>query len=644
MNGAFDLTVNTAGITSFGGVVGGTTPLSSLTTDSVGSTSLAAAITTTNAQTYNDPVTITASIDALSATDSSTGDITFNNTLNGAFDLRIAANHNLTFNDVVGGVTPLGNFIPGGATANLYIAKNISAAVINTNAAITLIGTGDKTFTASTGPLGLNTVDGAYNLILDNPGTTFLGNVGSITPLISLTTDAGGKTNIDATVTTTGAQTYNDAVNFSVVGSTRTLTSTGSGDITFNSTINGGHDLIVNTAGATKFNGIVGGTTPVTSITTDAAGTTQIGASITTSGAQTFNDAVTLTGASTLTSNGSGNIDFVSTLNGGFALNVNTAGITIFGAVVGGSTPLTSVATDAVGSTQIDANVTTTSTQSYGDAVSLGTDITLTGAGITLSGVTGNTHQLTLTDSGTSNLNGAISGVSNLQTAAVSFGNGSVTTSGTQSYGAASLGADTTLTSSGNNNITFNSTINGAHALAVNTTGVTTFSGIIGGSTPLSSLTTNAGGSTRIGASITTDGAQTFNDAVTLTGASTLTSNSSGNIDFASTLDGGFALNVNTAGITIFGAAVGGSTPLTSVSTDSEGSTQIYANLSTTSTQSYGDAVSLGTDITLTGAGITLSGVTGNTHQLTLTDSGTSNLNGAIAGVSNFTNCCSDFW
>ncbi len=133
--------------------------------------------------------------------------------------------------------------------------------------------------------------------------------------------------------------------------------------------------------------------------------------------------------------------------------------------------------------------------------------------GITLNGVTGNAHQLTLTDSGTSNLNGAIAGVSNLQTAAVTFGNGSVTTSGTQSYGAASLGADTTLTSSGNNNITFNSTINGAHALAVNTTGVTTFSGIIGGSTPLSSLTTNAGGSTRIGASITTDGAQTFNDA-----------------------------------------------------------------------------------------------------------------------------------
>ncbi len=133
---------------------------------------------------------------------------------------------------------------------------------------------------------------------------------------------------------------------------------------------------------------------------------------------------------------------------------------------------------DAAGSTQINANIATTSTQSYGDAVSLGTDITLTGAGVT-SGVdvTGNTHQLTLTDSGTSNLNGAIAGVSNLQTAAVTFGNGSVTTSGTQSYGAASLGADTTLTSSGNNNITFNSTINGAHALAVNITSVAAASG-----------------------------------------------------------------------------------------------------------------------------------------------------------------------
>ncbi len=176
--------------------------------------------------------------------------------------------------------------------------------------------------------------------------------------------------------------------------------------------------------------------------------------------------AASLGADTTLTSSGNNNITFNSTINGAHALAVNTTGVTTFSGIIGGSTPLSSLTTNAGGSTQIDANVSTTSTQSYGDAVSLGTDITLTGAGITLSGVTGNAHQLTLTDSGTSNLNGAIAGVSNLQTAAVTFGNGSVTTSGTQSYGAASLGADTTLTSSGNNNITFNSTINGAHALA----------------------------------------------------------------------------------------------------------------------------------------------------------------------------------
>ncbi len=55
-------------------------------------------------------------------------------------------------------------------------------------------------------------------------------------------------------------------------------------------------------------------------------------------------------------------------------------------------------------------------------------------------------------------------------------------------------------------------------ALTVNAgTGATTFGGAIGGSTALSSLTTDAGGSTTLnGGSIHTTGAQTYNDAVVL--------------------------------------------------------------------------------------------------------------------------------
>src|SRR5260370_16580932 len=90
-------------------------------------------------------------------------------------------------------------------------------------------------------------------------------------------------------------------------------------------------------AGATTFGGLVGGTTPLTSLTTDAGGTTSlIGA--TTTGAQSYQDTtVTLSGtyaASTFnvvnaavlaadTTVGAGTIAFAGTLNGGpnFAAN-----------------------------------------------------------------------------------------------------------------------------------------------------------------------------------------------------------------------------------------------------------------------------------------------------------------------------------
>src|SRR5438093_12646831 len=81
-------------------------------------------------------------------------------------------------------------------------------------------------------------------------------------------------------------------------------------------------------------------------------------------------------------------------------------------------------------------------------AATLGANAVLTGAGITLSGITGGTHSLTLTDSGTSILNGAMSGLTTLQANAVTLNNGNVTSSGTQSYGAATLGANAVLTRS----------------------------------------------------------------------------------------------------------------------------------------------------------------------------------------------------
>lgn len=69
--------------------------------------------------------------------------------------------------------------------------------------------------------------------------------------------------------------------------------------------------------------------------------------------------------------------------------------------------------------------------------------------------------------------------------------------------------------------ITFNGTVDSAAApvaLSVNTLGTTTFGNIVGGVNRLLSLTTGAGGTTRLHGAVRSAGTQTYNDAVVLTG------------------------------------------------------------------------------------------------------------------------------
>lgn len=155
-------------------------------------------------------------------------------------------------------------------------------------------------------------------LVVNAAGTTaFGGAVGGTNALASLTTDAGGTTAVNGgAVTTTGAQTYNDAV---TLGAATTFTSTASGNVTFNSTLNSAganRAVTVNTAGTTTFGAAVGGVLALASLTTDAAGTTAInGGSVRTAGAQTYNDAVNTSGATTLTATAGGVIAAVNAAN-----------------------------------------------------------------------------------------------------------------------------------------------------------------------------------------------------------------------------------------------------------------------------------------------------------------------------------------
>ncbi len=122
-----------------------------------------------------------------------------------------------------------------------------------------------------------------------------------------------------------------------------------------------------------------------------------------------------------------------------------------------------------------------------------------------------------------------------------------VTTSGVQDYkGAVTLNGDAVLSSTGDD-VDFESTVDGAHALTVNTASDVYFNGNVGGTTALSSLTLGAGGTTNLLGNVTTSGAQTYGNAVDLIGFSPQTLTGSA-VDFVSTLDGAQALTVNASG------------------------------------------------------------------------------------------------
>src|SRR5205823_2286933 len=171
----------------------------------------------------------------------------------------------------------------------------------------------------------------------------------------------------------------------------------------------------------------------------------------------------------------------------------------------------------------------------------------------------------TVNGAGATGFGGAVGGTSHLNNltsngaGSTAINGGAVTTDVDQNYNnAVTLGANDVLTG---RNITFALTVDGAQALTVNTnSGNTTFGGAVGFTTPLSSVTTNADGATRInGGSVSTSGDQTYNDIVTLGADTTI---SAGNVLFNLTLDSFDAtardLTVNSGGFTAFAGIVGG--------------------------------------------------------------------------------------
>lgn len=135
-------------------------------------------------------------------------------------------------------------------------------------------------------------------------------------------------------------------------------------------------------------------------------------------------------------------------------------------------------------------------------------------------------------------------------------GGGRIVTAGDQVYtNPITLDAATTLGTTGSNGnaITFNTTIDGAQALTLNTPGTTTLAGAVGHGTALASLATDAGGTTAInGGEVTTTGTQTYGDDVTL-GADTRLVSTAGSVNLQGTVTGnGHSLELDIAAASVF--------------------------------------------------------------------------------------------
>ena len=228
---------------------------------------------------------------------------------------------------------PMSFTAPGGITLNGAVGNSSGPAT----AAISFIGPVTLTTRAisvTTNNAAVNfagTVNGAEALSV-NTGTgttTFSGAVGGGTPVTSLSMNPGDPTDIlGGSIHTSGTQIYGDAV---ILGAGTILTGNG---VQFGGTVDGAYALTVNDAGTTSFGGIVGGATPLTSLTVTAAnGIAMNNTAVTTTAAQIYNGVMTLGG--NLTATGVG-ITFGGTVDGAHTLTVDaTTGTTSFSGAVG---------------------------------------------------------------------------------------------------------------------------------------------------------------------------------------------------------------------------------------------------------------------------------------------------------------------
>ncbi len=608
----FGVTVTTAGLTEFTGSVGGTGPLGSLTTDGGGVTIIyGTQVRTVLGQTYRDAVRLDGP--AVGFTSLAGGDIRFADRLDSLpftnTAVTVTTGGAVRFEAPVGkllnplrGLTTAGSgttFVSGGDIFTMGNQRYGQPVRLVT----------DTTFTASgevnfDSRLDAAAPGGAAATVNTFSHTRFAGPVGSENPLATLTTDNPGVVFFaGGLVRTAGDQSYLDPA----VTQTSTQFTSDGGAVRFGQTLDGPGAVVV-AAGQTTFGGAVGGTTPPEVVQVSGPATVA-GGLVRAATAVRFLGPVTATADTTFATTAAGlgvEISFGSTLTAtGKAVVVNSAGRTAFG----GDVVVGSLTTDATGATTVATpNVTATDAVDFGDRVELSNNpVTVRGGSVRFrQTVNGPGDALTVLSPGVTRFDGPVVLLAlATDTPGTTELNGvSVSTAAGQTYGDPVTLVQSTRFDAGGS-VTFQQSLTGPADAVLNVAFETVFNGVVN----VGSLATDAPGLTRVnGGSVTTAGGQQFGDAVRVDGLPA-TFVAGGAVLFNSSLDGPQSATVTAPGDTVFGADVGGLTPLAAVTLNGGGRTILRGSqVRTTGDQDYADKVLVDgpAAIALHGANITL--------------------------------------
>jgi len=325
--------------------------------------------------------------------------------------------------------------------------------------------------------------------------------------------------------------------------------SVGTHTLTYGSTVDGGSGLTVSGTGSVVFDGSVGGTTNLTSLS--VAGATTIGGAVVhTTGTQLYAGVVSLTASSNLIGTTVTFDAAVSSAVSG-ASGLTVTGTAVFNANAGSPNELASL--HVTGTSALDGSVATGGTQAYDGAVTLDTNSTLAGStvtfGSTLNGIGSGAQSLTVT--GNAVFGGTVGGTEPLSSLSVSGSsaiNGSAVTSTVgQTYSGATTISLSTVTLVAPT-VTFGSSLDGASSVtpsALSITGDGVFDGSVNANHGLKTL--NVSGKASTATAFSMNGTASYNVVIAGTGAGNWTQVTVGNSGGVVSL-GSATLNVSFAG------------------------------------------------------------------------------------------------